>query len=424
MSDITTQLTNFRSIFNKLMKMWRNYPELFDLVKKHYTEHFKVTLTLENEGNENDGLVKYIVKYIRNVKPHLKHIKQHDDGIFTDDYIKEPFEIFKFIDMKYVWYKLSKDDRKQTWSYIEKLYVIGMYVTTEKEDLEKQQKLMYELYYNIDKDRIVSDASKYLVDNKLSVTQDIDTSDLTDEDFLEENCVSFEDKVEEAIDKLNDILSSMENGELLGKLIVKIVKKIKFPKKLMEKLEHITENPMAILKLVTDKRIVSHITGYMEKIKNSLTPEDLDVMKSIQNDGNMFEMFQQNLGKLFDGVFTSDEIETIFGKKDTDEQSGGELTVEQMELLKSKMSDGKIREVFEKTYKNFERVKHEKERSQKDEDKTSKRPSGTVPPIKDAEKTHKTQPSTKKRDSGDRREEMNISSLIEKIKEIDGGNTK
>ena len=424
MSDITTQLTNFRSIFNKLMKMWRNYPELFDLVKKHYTEHFKVTLTLENEGSENDGLVKYIVEYIHNVKPHLKHIKQHDDGIFTNDYIKEPFEIFKFIDMKYVWYKLSKDDRKQTWSYIEKLYVIGMYVTTEKEDLEKQKKLMYELYYNIDKDRIVSDASKYLVDNKLSVTQDIDTSDLTDEDFLEENCVSFEDKVEEAIDKLNDILSSMENGELLGKLIIKIVKKIKFPKKLMEKLEHITENPMAILKLVTDKRIVTHITGYMEKIKNSLTPEDLDVMKSIQNDGNVFEMFQQNLGKLFDGVFTSDEIETIFGKKDTDGQSSGELTVEQMELLKSKMSDGKIREVFEKTYKNFERVKHEKERSQTDEDKTSKRPNSTVSPVKDAEKTHKTHSSTKKRDSGDRREEMNISSLIEKIKEIDSGSTK
>jgi len=423
MSDITTQLNNFRSIFNKLMKSWRNYPDLFDLVKKHYTEVFKHTLSNSPSGSENDGLIIYITNYIGRVKPHLKYIKQHDEGIFTNDYMKESFEIFEHIDMKYIWYKLSKEDRKSTWSYIEKLYVIGIYITSEKDDLEKQKKVMYELYYNINQDKIVSDASKYLIDNKLSVTQDIDTSDLTDEDFLEENCVSFEDKIEEVVDKLSEMLSSMENGEQLGHLIIKIVKKIKFPKKLLEKIEHITENPLSILKLITDKRVVSHITGYMEKVKNSLTPEDLDVMKSLQNNENIFETFQHGLGKLFDGIFTPDEIKVMFDQKNgvgseedrsTDSVMG--LTVEQMELLKSKMSDEKIKEVFEKTYQSFERLKIDEHTKKEQNQKTisDKNDMRRQPPITGDVENSKNE----------KKEEMNVSSLLAKMKEIDNSCNK
>lgn len=415
MSDIVSQLNNFRSAFNKLMKMWRNYSELFDLVKKHYIECFKTTTN--KYGNENDGLIEYITEYVNLVEPHLKYIKIHDDGIFTNDYIKDrPFEIFKYIDMKVIWFKLSKDDRKQTWAYIEKLYIIGKYITTEHSDLDKQMKIMFELYHNINQDKIVSETSKFLVDNKLSVTCDIDTSDLTDEDFLDENCVSFEDKVDEALDKLKDVLSSMKNGEQLGKLIIKIVKKIKFPKKLLEKLEHITEDPLSILKLITDKRIITHISGYMEKIKKSLTPEDLDIMSSMQNDENIFEQFQVGLEKLFNGVFTKEEIHKIFGDKKGDT---GKMTVEQMEILKSKLGgDEKVAQIFEKTYKSYEKLKVEKEKIDKKEI-----PGTETTKLKqyDDTKTTESKQNDDKKDMKpkEQEEKLTVTSLLNKLREID-----
>lgn len=374
-TNIIDKLSQFRNIFNKLMKSWRNYEELKDMVKTHYLNTFKTYLN--SCSNENDGLLNYIKEFMSSIEPHMDYIKIHDDGIFYDDYVRfkgHEVNLFKSINMQTVWQHLNDEDKKNTWNCLEKMYIFGKYVCSDSNELNKHKFMLYELYNNIQQDKMVGETSKFLIDNKLTVTNDnsIDLDSLTDEDFADENCISLEDKISGSLDKIKDYLPSVKNGEALCKIITKIVKKIKFPKKLMEMLEHIGENPFAIIKLLMDERVLSRLTNYMKSIGNILTPEDLDVINEIKLDESASGNFKETLEKLFNGIFTSDEIKSIISEK-------GELSVDQMEKLRLKLNDVEVKKAIQKSYEVFSK----NDSSSKSENEKKSKPTSAPTSVKE-----------------------------------------
>src|SRR6056300_629632 len=100
---------------NTIVKTYRNTVSM--LIKKDPNVRFKT--------------------FVKNVKPHAKHIRNQDERIFEE--LSRSYGILKTLDLESMWKsELSDNSRSAIWQYVQGLYVLGNNVGEEEIQASRQ----------------------------------------------------------------------------------------------------------------------------------------------------------------------------------------------------------------------------------------------------------------------------------------------
>jgi len=354
MSSLKDNLQVFRNSFNKLMKSWRKYPKIEPMVKEHYKKMFMKRLNDARKTHKDEllGIYDYVKNFINNIEYHIKYIKIEEENIFSPDYGE--LKIFEYIKMPDVYDVLNDEDKKLMWLSLQKMYAIGFYIVKGDKALRENKEMLIELFENIHRDEIIAKTTKQMEEKGMLSDLDdstIDFSDITDDDFKEENCISMKGQFEEHIELIRHIASENEYLDKLLNILKKIIDRIKFPKKLIDKLSKIKKNPLAILNIFTNKDIFEKLFSHMAKrLKNILTIDDLKVIKELQENEETSSDMKSIIGKLFGDIFSPEDLEKLKNMES--------LGIDDLDKLQRKFDSDEIKHMIEHGNLHFSELKN------------------------------------------------------------------
>lgn len=108
-----------------------------------FTTHYTNLLRLVNENTQkrySPQIAKCAQKFkkvekntfidytLSKLQPHMKHIIEENEFLFTNDYHNKPLNLLSGIDFKEFWYDLNSEKKTQLWFLLKQVYLSGSFV--------------------------------------------------------------------------------------------------------------------------------------------------------------------------------------------------------------------------------------------------------------------------------------------------------
>jgi hypothetical protein len=241
--DQCKKVIEFHNHLIRFMSIMKGtFPELLKRISKCYKYYKSLPRS------------KYIKKLLENMSPHIKHISEYDEGIFSDDYQKGKLQFIIGLDFKQVFAIIESEEfgdddlrdttKKHIFNHLQSIYVSAqmadMQVSSFNEAMTKQKKFLINMLKNVNIDEQLKEKIEKLAADedegsgggmmgmeslkKLSEVFGGDNfisklaKDVTDELDLGVGC-------DNPVEAITDLFAN--NGRKLEELLVKVGDKIK-----------------------------------------------------------------------------------------------------------------------------------------------------------------------------------------------------
>lgn len=229
--EFHNHLTRFLSVLKKTM------PEMTKRVSKCYKYYKSVPRE------------KYIKSVIELMQPHIKHISEYDEGIFSDDYKTGKLCFIVGLDFKQVFNIIESDDfedelrdstKKHIFNHLQSIYVSAELAVRQVTDFNaamvKQKEFLINMLKNVNLDEQLKEKLEKIANEESDESGfGMDSLKQISEIFDEDNFISklAKDVTEELelgngrdnpVESITDLFAN--NGEKLQELLIKIGDKI------------------------------------------------------------------------------------------------------------------------------------------------------------------------------------------------------
>ncbi len=152
--DKCKKVVEFHNHLIRFLSMLKNtFPEMVKRIGKCYKYYTSVSRAT------------YINKIIMLMEPHIKHISEYDEGIFSSDYVKGKLQFIVGLDFKEIFKIIESDDFdgelrettiKHIFNHLQSIYVLAQMANSQVSDFNaavtKQKKFMINMLKNVNMD--------------------------------------------------------------------------------------------------------------------------------------------------------------------------------------------------------------------------------------------------------------------------------